>query len=144
MLSLVGGKEDQDPVPLVVSSAIASHQDDSFVCTQTEMSEAPVELEILRTYNDRLHSLIRGSMITVSRKALSQKLISSEEHSKCTHVKYTDDEKANLFLQYVSSRVENDPRTLSVFLNVLKQEPSFQQAVEGMGEFNYHKDVCRI
>ena len=92
------------------------------------------ESEILQSYISRLQDLLRGSMISVSAKALTAKLLTPEEQEKCTLVTYTDSEKVNYFCQYITRRVNRDPSALRVFLNeVLKKDPAFEEMGKEIG-----------
>ena len=92
------------------------------------------ESRVLTEYFDRLQTMIQGNMIAVSSKALSSHLLSSQEHSNCTHMMFTEDVKASNFMMAVKKKVQTDPSYFSILMTVLKQESSYGFMVDKIGE----------
>ena len=92
-----------------------------------------VESDILIKYRDRLHNEISGSIITLSVKATTANLLTTEEQERCTIPHSTQSEQANQFVQYITHKVNNDPSTLVVFIkDVLGKEEVFSKLAHEM------------
>ena len=101
---------------------------------------ASVESLVLIKNYDKLQTMIKGGILEISSKSVAQHLLSSGEHSKCTHMLYTDEQKAMFFMQVVRSRVEVDSTCFGSFLGVLKQEPSYKFMTDKLGTFNHRSN----
>ena len=92
------------------------------------------ELKVLRKYYAKLLTLIQGEILAMSSAALAVHLLSTGEHSQCTHIVYTAEQKADCFMKSVSRKVEVNPKAFYTLLGVLKEELSFAYLIEEMGK----------
>ena len=69
-------------------------------------------------------------------QALAVHLLSGGEHSQCTHMVYTAEQKADCFMKNVSRKVEVNPKAFYTLLGVLKEELSFEFRIKEMGKFS--------
>ena len=91
------------------------------------------ENDILVKFLDSLHGSISNSILSLSFKATSANLLTSEEQEKCTIPILTPSQQFNQFMHFITHKVNSDPSTLTVFITeVIGSEPSFSKLAHEM------------
>lgn len=99
------------------------------------MMNASSESHVFISYYDKLQKLIQGEVQNVAAKSLAKHLLSSGEHSKCTHLLYTAEQQAAFFMQAVRNKIEVDADNFYTFIGILKKEPSHESMAKKLGKY---------
>lgn len=67
-------------------------------------------------------------------QAFSNGLISRVQLNACTHMMYTPDQQADMFLKNIAARIAGDPNALQSFRNILNMEAVYHHVVRKIGK----------
>ncbi len=78
---------------------------------------------------------IQSDVITIANQAYSKGLISEGLHDKILTSKTPDTERASVLLSAVLPRVKLHPKSYSIFMGILKEEPTYSPLVKRIEGF---------
>ncbi len=89
----------------------------------------------LRANYSSIVRAIQSDVITIANQAYSKGLISEGLHDKILTSKIPDTERASVLLSAVQHRVKLHPKSYSIFMGILKEEPSYSPLVKQIEGF---------
>jgi len=92
------------------------------------------EYRVLVQNYDVIFTEIQGEMTKLATKARAKLLLSDGDQSKCTHMVYTSEQKANFFMQAISKKISVNPSLFYKLIEIMKSEPALHHVATKLGK----------
>ena len=99
-----------------------------------KMADTTPESETFDELVATIQTAITMGVPPLATQAFSSGLINRPQLNACTHMMYTPDQQADMFLKNIGARIAGDPNALQSFRNILNMEAVYHHVVRKIGK----------
>ena len=111
------------------------------ICNEIKMAEHRALLKC----TDCITNLLQHQVLSISSKLLAKGLTTKEVHSwVLTSMGVSNEEKAARLVSCVTDHVKSSPEKYPVFVDILKDEPFFKEAVKNLSSEYHSMSILKI